>query len=89
MLQIKGKEFTFTIAETMLVPNSERFGVMLKTISEEYLPKRIDLVTEPEEKEGECPVPCRGVLYTCRGRAVQCTHAGCVLYTGRVRVVHV
>ena len=31
----------------MIIPSSDRYGVMLKTISEEFLPKRIQIVTEP------------------------------------------
>ena len=38
----------------MIIPSSDRYGVMLKTISEEFLPKRIQIVTKPiTEAEGE------------------------------------
>lgn len=30
----------------MIIPSSDRYGVMLKTISEEFLPKRIQIVTD-------------------------------------------
>ncbi|XP_063687964.1 uncharacterized protein LOC134821203 isoform X1 [Bolinopsis microptera] len=44
---IKHEEFTFTLGDTMIIPTSDRYGVMLKTISEEFLPKRIHIVTKP------------------------------------------
>jgi len=44
---IKHEEFTFTLGDTMIIPSSDRYGVMLKTISEEFLPKRIKIVTDP------------------------------------------
>ena len=53
-LQIKDEEFTFTIADTIISPDSERYGVMLKTISEEYLPKQIKIVKDDPEEDGKC-----------------------------------
>ncbi|KAL5250114.1 hypothetical protein ACHWQZ_G015993 [Mnemiopsis leidyi] len=44
---IKHEEFTFTLGDTMIIPSADRYGVMLKTISEEFLPKRIQKLTEP------------------------------------------
>lgn len=50
---IKHEEFTFTLGDTMIIPTSDRYGVMLKSISEEYLPKRIQIVTDPITPEEE------------------------------------
>jgi hypothetical protein len=35
----------------MMIPTSDRYGVMLKTISESYLPKRVQIVTEATEPD--------------------------------------
>jgi len=48
---IKHEEFTFTLGDTMMIPTSDRYGVMLKTISESYLPKRVQIVTEATEPD--------------------------------------
>ena len=49
--QIKHEEFTFTLGDTMMIPTSDRYGVMLKTISESYLPKRVQIVTESTQPD--------------------------------------
>jgi len=64
---IKHEEFTFTLGDTMIIPTSDRYGVMLKTISEEFLPKRIQIVTKPIT-DAEVPSP---TVYTTENNEVE------------------